>query len=387
LIKTDSAGYELWSQTYGSTSDDSAQDIQEVFDGGFVLTGYNDFLGGGQYDLWLIRVDGDLMRIISPNGGEEWRLGTEHDIRWQSTSVEDVIIELMDGDVVGRILTEGTPNDGIFEWAIPTDVVPNDNYYIRCTLADSLEQDLSNHPFAITALPTLTLTPFLPPIIIDDFGGGFWYWMEINNNSPYPGTGQYWTEVILPNGYTFGPLSVNNISLGAFDTFAPAEPSSQWVPGYAPAGVYEFVMNVGVLPNVVVGTDSFEFEKLAGSNTASIQFPEWSVSEWQNEEWDLMIPAVSQTEQIPVRYALSPAYPNPFNPSTTVTVSLPEEALLNISVYNVMGRHVDRLAGGHFAAGEHHLIFNAHGLAAGIYFIHTSIPDKLDQVQKVMFVK
>ena len=131
LIKTDSAGYELWSQTYGSTSDDSAQDIQEVFDGGFVLTGYNDFLGGGQYDLWLIRVDGDLMRIISPNGGEEWRLGTEHDIRWQSTSVEDVIIELMDGDVVGRILTEGTPNDGIFEWAIPTDVVPNDNYYIR----------------------------------------------------------------------------------------------------------------------------------------------------------------------------------------------------------------------------------------------------------------
>jgi len=388
LIRTDSFGNEVWSENYGGPYGENGRDIQPTDDEGYIVTGYTDLIGGGgNFDAWLIRIEGELLRVLSPNGGEEWRQNSEHDIRWQSSSMEDVIIELMEGAVVERVISEGTPNDGVFEWSIPNDIIPGNNFYIKCTLADGSEEDLSNGPFTITALPSVTLTPFLPPVIIDDFGGGFWYWTEISNNSPYPGTGQYWTEVVLPNGYTFGPLTVNGITLGAFETFAPAEPSSQWVPSYAPAGIYEFVMKVGIQPNVVVATDSFEFEKLAGASTVAVPESNWSVADWQNEAWELMRPTAGQTVQVPNSFNVSSAYPNPFNPSTTISVNLPEPAELTVTVFNIAGQRIATLTDGLTSSGQHQFIFDAIGLASGLYFIHATIPGQLDDVQRVLLVQ
>ena len=161
------------------------------------------------------------------------------------------------------------------------------------------------------------------------------------------------------------------------------------MPPNAPAGTYEYVMNAGIHPNLIVATDSFEFEKLAGASTASLPESMWSVEDWHNEAWELTgaPSANAEAAPLPTSYMVSAAYPNPFNPSTTFTISLPEAAPLNVSVYNVMGRQVATLADGRFSAGLRQLTFDAYNLATGIYFIHASIPDKLDQVQKVMLVR
>jgi len=202
------------------------------------------------------------------------------------------------------------------------------------------------------------------------------------------GTGHYWTEVILPNGYTFGPLAVQLITVDAFGTFAPDEPLGQWVPAYAPAGTYQYVMHVGWHPtNLVLATDSFEFEKLAGASAATIAESNWSIADWQNETWELMRPTAGQTTQVPVRFEVSPAYPNPFNPSTTVSVSLPESAELTVTVFNIAGQRVSTLTDGRLNAGRHEFTFDANGFASGIYFIHSSVPGQLNQVQKVLLVR
>ena len=52
LIKTDSEGQEEWTQTYGGGGDETGHSVQQTSDGGYIVSGTND-----NYDLWLIKTD------------------------------------------------------------------------------------------------------------------------------------------------------------------------------------------------------------------------------------------------------------------------------------------------------------------------------------------
>jgi len=56
LIKTDSSGNILWSQTYGGIGDDQAISMIISSDGGFVLSGSTNTFGVGAWDAWLFKV-------------------------------------------------------------------------------------------------------------------------------------------------------------------------------------------------------------------------------------------------------------------------------------------------------------------------------------------
>ena len=79
--------------------------------------------------------------------------------------------------------------------------------------------------------------------------------------------------------------------------------------------------------------------------------------------------AVGYTE-IPTGYNLSTAYPNPFNPTTTISYALPTTSEVRISVVDMLGRLVATLVSGDFKpAGYHTVQFIADGLASGTYLI------------------
>jgi uncharacterized protein (TIGR03790 family) len=67
-------------------------------------------------------------------------------------------------------------------------------------------------------------------------------------------------------------------------------------------------------------------------------------------------------------FLLSQNYPNPFNPITTITYSIKETDLVQLKVYDILGKEVAELVNENQLAGNHQITFNASYLPSGIYF-------------------
>jgi len=81
------------------------------------------------------------------------------------------------------------------------------------------------------------------------------------------------------------------------------------------------------------------------------------------------IPSATETPEVPEGFVLSAAYPNPFNPVTTLILSMPESGLVDIRVHDIAGREVGKLLRGTLPAGSHVLRFEGHNLSSGTYLI------------------
>ncbi len=92
------------------------------------------------------------------------------------------------------------------------------------------------------------------------------------------------------------------------------------------------------------------------------------------------------TSVIPDTYVLNPAYPNPFNPTTTISFGLPEESNVQIRVHDMLGHEVAVLMNGDLSAGSHQIIWNAENFSSGVYLISMT-SDNVSLMQKVMLVK
>jgi hypothetical protein len=76
---------------------------------------------------------------------------------------------------------------------------------------------------------------------------------------------------------------------------------------------------------------------------------------------------------VPVSCALLPNYPNPFNPSTTVSFAIPRAADVSLTVYDLLGREVTRLLAAPLVAGTHAVSWNAHDCASGTYVVRLEV--------------
>jgi len=90
--------------------------------------------------------------------------------------------------------------------------------------------------------------------------------------------------------------------------------------------------------------------------------------------------------QIPVQYSLSPAYPNPFNSSTTLSYTLPTASNALIRIYDVRGHFVSTLTSGLQTVGLHEVVWNSVGNPSGIYFVRLETDDYAE-TSKVMLMK
>jgi photosystem II stability/assembly factor-like uncharacterized protein len=77
--------------------------------------------------------------------------------------------------------------------------------------------------------------------------------------------------------------------------------------------------------------------------------------------------SVELTGPIPNTFVLNQNHPNPFNPSTTISFSLPVEANVTINLFNMLGQEVAQISEGEFQAGNHNVEFNASSLSSGAY--------------------
>lgn len=73
-------------------------------------------------------------------------------------------------------------------------------------------------------------------------------------------------------------------------------------------------------------------------------------------------------DEIPDRLSLAQNFPNPFNPSTTISFSVDKNEQIQLQVFDMLGREVALLASGMFTKGNHSIRFDASALSSGLYF-------------------
>ncbi|RPH92402.1 T9SS C-terminal target domain-containing protein [candidate division KSB1 bacterium] len=98
------------------------------------------------------------------------------------------------------------------------------------------------------------------------------------------------------------------------------------------------------------------------------------------------IPVVQRDPQVVEEYKLYPNYPNPFNPTTTITFDIKESGNVSLRVFDVVGREVAVLADGFMNAGRHHAVFNAEGMPTGLYIYKIST-NGYSATQKMILLK
>ncbi|WP_448522302.1 T9SS type A sorting domain-containing protein, partial [Schleiferia thermophila] len=89
---------------------------------------------------------------------------------------------------------------------------------------------------------------------------------------------------------------------------------------------------------------------------------------------------------IPKEYVLYQNYPNPFNPSTTIKFDLPKEGVVELGIYDILGRKITTLINEYRSAGSYEHSFNASSLASGIYLYRIKVNDFVS-AKKMILVK
>jgi hypothetical protein len=90
--------------------------------------------------------------------------------------------------------------------------------------------------------------------------------------------------------------------------------------------------------------------------------------------------------QIIDAYRLYQAYPNPFNPVTTIQYSIPAAVDVRLSIYNMLGEEVEILAAGKHQPGNYTVSWNGSRFSSGMYFyrLYTS---EFSTVRKLLLLK
>jgi Right handed beta helix region/Secretion system C-terminal sorting domain len=212
-------------------------------------------------------------------------------------------------------------------------------------------------------------------------GGTLSFDVHVVSNVPftYPNV-MFWTKVKLPNGIFFPQFQ--------FETTFTLTPYMdvtgsliQDIPAFAPAGNYEMWGWVGLNPNFGPSFgNTFPFSKSAVVTGGSV------VNDWASSGY-MIAGDTAHMYAPPTSYEMHTAFPNPFNPTTTIRVSLSQSSELNVAVFNIAGQQVVELASSTYSAGSHTLTFDASNLGSGLYFVRATVHGQMDQTQKLMLVR
>lgn len=88
----------------------------------------------------------------------------------------------------------------------------------------------------------------------------------------------------------------------------------------------------------------------------------------------------------PVGFELAQNFPNPFNPSTTIQFTLPQDDAVRLKVFDASGREVQTLVSGRTSRGSHTVSFNAANLASGVYLYRLET-STFSETKKMLLVK
>lgn len=97
-------------------------------------------------------------------------------------------------------------------------------------------------------------------------------------------------------------------------------------------------------------------------------------------------PAVAGTPRAPASFQLAPAWPNPFNPATNISYSIPVDSRVRLAVIDLLGNEVAVLVDGWRKTGEYDAVFDARDLSSGLY-VYRLEAGHFIETRKMMLVR
>ncbi len=110
------------------------------------------------------------------------------------------------------------------------------------------------------------------------------------------------------------------------------------------------------------------------------------VNNWAYTTFDAFTSVGGHEVLTPSEFELQQNYPNPFNPSTQIAFSLKKAGVIQLAVYDVLGREVAQLVNRSMSAGDHKITFIADELPSGVYFYKLT-SGSASQVKKMVLMK
>ena len=135
-----------------------------------------------------------------------------------------------------------------------------------------------------------------------------------------------------------------------------------------------------------------EYITNGNSTTLIVINPEDEVIFTSNGNFDVEEVLVTNSEEFinvvdaSLEFSLSNAYPNPFNPTTTIELNLAEASYASVKVFNLKGEVVGVLMDGMVDANAYTMTWDASNLSSGVYMIRAEAGGQI-ATQKVMLVK
>jgi hypothetical protein len=290
-----------------------------------------------------------LVTVTAPNGGEDWLGDDEHNITWTSQNITNVSIEysIDNGSNWISVIASTPASGGIYNWIVPN--TPSTQCLVRISDASNASiNDVSDATFTITAPPNPMVTVTAPN------GGENWVAGTIQQVK--------WTrqdvlyvkiEYSFDNGSNWLVVIPSRLAaFGSYNWTIPATPSTQCL------------VRISDVDNVAVNDVS--------DGTFTIENP---------------VSVEDLKSGIPDEYDLYQSYPNPFNPSTVIEFSLPEDvASVKLSIYSALGEKVAELVNTALTAGRYSYQWNAQDIVTGMY-IYELRTDKFVSVKKMLLLK
>ena len=95
---------------------------------------------------------------------------------------------------------------------------------------------------------------------------------------------------------------------------------------------------------------------------------------------------VTDISNLPTEFSLEQNHPNPFNPTTTISYTLPKSSYVTLKVYNINGQEVKTLVNKVQNVGYYTATFDASSLSSGLYF-YTLLSDDFISTKKMLLLK
>ena len=134
---------------------------------------------------------------------------------------------------------------------------------------------------------------------------------------------------------------------------------------------------------------------------SSITF-DWTVGAYDNYDttwasngpWQYTIDVSQlslQDEILPSYYILSQNFPNPFNPSTSIQYTIPENSIIKLTIFNIQGEEVNEIFNREHIPGQYTILWdgkdnNGNTLPSGMYFYRLSSKN-YSSIRKMIFIK